>query len=40
VEVFEQDRKRSLPITLEAWRQRPWREKLLEHAASLLGSQL
>ncbi len=40
VEVFEADLKRSRPITLQAWRDRPWTEKLLEHAASLLGSQL
>jgi cardiolipin synthase len=38
--VFERDLQRSRRITLEQWQQRPWREKLLEHAASLLGSQL
>jgi len=40
VEVFNEDLKRSKPITLEAWRHRPWREKLVERLASLLGSQL
>ncbi|HUG26631.1 cardiolipin synthase [Piscinibacter sp.] len=40
VEVFNDDLKRSKPITLEAWRHRPWREKLVEQLASLLGSQL
>ena len=40
VEVFFQDRARARRITLEEWRNRPWREKLLERAASLLGSQL
>jgi cardiolipin synthase len=40
VEVFFQDRSRSRRVTLEAWRNRPWREKLIEHAANLLGSQL
>jgi cardiolipin synthase len=40
VEIFEQDFSRSKPVTLQAWRERPWREKALEHAASLFGSQL
>ena len=40
VEVFETDLKHSRQITLQAWRDRPLTEKLLEHAASLLGSQL
>jgi cardiolipin synthase len=40
VEVFERDLQHSRRVTLEAWTARPWREKLLEHAASLLGSQL
>jgi cardiolipin synthase len=40
VEVFFQDRAQSRRITLEEWKHRPWREKLLERAASLLGSQL
>ena len=37
---FEADLKRSKRITLEAWRDRPWTEKLWEHAAALLGPQL
>lgn len=37
---FEADLTRSQQITLEAWRKRPLAEKLLEHSASLLGSQL
>ena len=40
VEIFFQDRARSRRITLEEWRNRPWKEKLLERAASLIGSQL
>jgi cardiolipin synthase len=40
VEVFFQDRARARRISLEEWRGRPWKEKLLERAASLLGSQL
>jgi cardiolipin synthase len=39
-EVFEADRARSREITLEAWRRRPWQEKLKEWAAGLLRSQL
>jgi cardiolipin synthase len=38
--VFEADLRRSRRITLEQWQRRPWREKLLEHASSLLSSQL
>jgi cardiolipin synthase len=38
--VFEADRARSREITLEAWRQRPWQEKVKEWAAGLLRSQL
>jgi len=40
VRQFKQDRAHSRPITLEAWRNRPRTEKLLEHAAGLLRSQL
>jgi cardiolipin synthase len=40
VEVFAQDLARSRRITLEEWENRPWREKALEHASALLGSQL
>jgi cardiolipin synthase A/B len=39
-EVFEADLKRAHRITFEEWKARPWREKILEHAASLLSSQL
>jgi cardiolipin synthase len=38
--VFEQDLGRSRRITLEAWKNRPWHEKLLEKASTLLSSQL
>jgi cardiolipin synthase len=37
IEIFDADMRRSKPITLEAWRGRPWREKLIEHFASLFG---
>ncbi len=40
VEVFEADLTQSRRITLDEWRARPWRERLLEQAASLLESQL
>lgn len=40
IEVFAQDLRHSRRITLEEWQNRPLREKLLEHAASLLGGQL
>jgi cardiolipin synthase len=40
VAVFEADIARSRRVTLEAWLARPWREKLLEQAASLLEAQL
>lgn len=40
VEIFEDDLRRAEPVTLESWRRRPWAEKAVEHAASLIGSQL
>lgn len=40
VEAFERDRAASRLVTLEAWRARPWREKVAEHAAALLRRQL
>jgi len=40
VEIFERDLERSRRISLDEWRARPWREKLWEHAAALLGPQL
>ena len=38
--IFEDDLKRSRPVSLAAWRERPWRERLGERFASLLGTQL
>jgi len=38
--IFERDLQQSRPVSLAAWRTRPWHEKALEHVASLLGSQL
>jgi len=40
IEIFEADLARSKRVTLGAWEQRPWSEKLLEHAAALLRTQL
>ena len=40
IDVFDDDWKVSRPITLQQWRDRPWREKAFEHFASLFGSQL
>ncbi len=39
-EVFREDLARSRRVKLEEWHNRPWQEKLMEHAAGLLGSQL
>jgi cardiolipin synthase len=39
-DVFDADWAKSRPITLEQWRNRPWQEKMWEHAASLFGAQL
>lgn len=38
--VFEDDLRRARRITHEMWRNRPWRERVLEHASALLSSQL
>ncbi len=38
--IFEQDLERSRRVTLEEWERRPLAEKLWEHAAGLLSSQL
>ncbi len=38
--VFEADLERAKPMRLQAWQQRPLREKLIERAASLIGAQL
>ena len=40
IDVFKADLARSRRISLEQWQQRPLAEKLLEHAASLIGGQL
>jgi cardiolipin synthase len=40
VAVFERDLARTRRITLEEWNARPWHEKLVERAASLLAPQL
>ena len=37
---FEQDFAKTRAITIEQWRNRPWKEKVIEHASSLLGKQL
>jgi cardiolipin synthase len=39
-EIFERDLKQSRLITLREWQERPWQEKALDSAASLIGSQL
>ena len=36
-EVFEADLKQSRRITFEAWRDRPWSDKLREHTLALIG---
>ena len=38
--VFDADLKRSRRISYEEWQNRPWRERLAERVASLIGSQL
>ena len=38
--VFEQDLQQSRRITLADWQERPWHDKALDFAASLIGSQL
>ncbi len=38
--TFEDDKTHSRRITLEEWRHRPWREKLLEHTLGLARSQI
>jgi cardiolipin synthase len=40
IEIFQRDKKRAKLITLEEWRRRPFSEKVIEHAAGLLRSQL
>lgn len=38
--IFEEDKKRSKEVTLEIWRARPVKEKIIERLAALLRSQL
>jgi cardiolipin synthase len=38
--VFARDLKQSRRVTLDEWRNRPWRERALETVMGLLGSQL
>ena len=40
VKVFDADLARSRRIELAEWEARPWKDKLLEQLASVLGSQL
>ena len=37
---WDQDLQRARRITLQAWQERPWTDKLLDWAAGLLSSQL
>ena len=39
-ETFEADLAKSRRITLEEWRERPWRERAMERVAALFSSQL
>jgi cardiolipin synthase A/B len=38
--VFETDIRRARRVALQEWRNRPWRERLVDYAASVLSSQL
>ena len=38
--IFEDDLRRARSVSLTEWRERPWRERIAERFASLLGSQL
>ncbi len=40
VSIFNDDWKRAKPISLQAWEQRPWTEKVAGEVASLIGNQL
>ena len=40
VAVFQRDRAHAHRVSFDEWRHRPWREKLWEHTAALLSSQL
>jgi cardiolipin synthase len=39
-EIFADDKRRSREITVQQWKQRPWREKLWEHSVGLLRGQM
>jgi cardiolipin synthase len=39
-EQFEEDKRRSRRVTLEAWRSRPWQEQAKDRLAALVGKQL
>jgi cardiolipin synthase len=38
--TFEEDLAQARPVSLQAWQTRPWREKLADRLASLIGAQL
>jgi cardiolipin synthase len=40
IQAFDDDKRKSTRVSLEAWQSRPWTERLKEHAAGLLRSQL
>jgi cardiolipin synthase A/B len=40
IDIFREDLRRSRKVTLEQWRRRPVLEKIWEHAAVLLRTQL
>jgi cardiolipin synthase len=40
IQAFDDDKRKSTRVSLEAWQSRPWTEKVTEHAAGLLRSQL
>lgn len=40
IKVFEEDRKRAKPVTYEAWRRRPLKEKVVEGMAWLMAWEL
>ena len=40
IAIFEADWTRSRPVSHAQWLRRPWHQKLLEHVAALLKSQL
>lgn len=40
IAIFEDDLKKSRRVDYDAWKRRPWREKLLEHGSALFRSQV